>query len=1396
MSMSSLSNFKVLAWNVGGAGGRAFARALKLVLQTHRPEFVILLEPQISGGAANAVCDSLGFPRSIRVEASGRKGGIWVLWRDNDFTPHLISACSQHISLRIDSPGNPSWVLTAIYASPRQSEQSILWKNLLNQSKQIDIAWLLTGDFNAIRDLGEKAGPPANNTVRRCKLFNDRINSAELLDLGFSGPKFTWTRGNESTTVKASRIDRSLCNPRWNLAFPNTSVLHLPRTQSDHNPILTMIQMQENSGPGSRPFRFEAAWLSDSRLQDLVSNAWDSLVPLPSALVNLAGTLQDWNVNVLGSIQQRKRRFLARIKGVEDRLAIQFSPGLAKLHAKLEAELDQVLEQEEMLWFQRARDKWVKFGERNTAYFHQQTNLRRRKKKIKALQDEADNWVNDPLSLASLVFDSISNLYLQDGSTYEDKLPTGQFPRLSQEERLTLLRPFTTVDIHKAIFDMKPFQAPGPDGFHAAFYQHMWRVVGRSLTDMALAFFETGELPPSTTDSTLVLIPKVEVPEKVTHLRPISLNNVSLKAITKAMTSRLKPVMRKLVSPRQSSFIPGRQTADNILVVQEVLHSFRKKRGKKGGLVFKIDLEKAYDRLRWDFLRDTLKEVGLPSSWINCIMYCVEQNRMRILWNGELSEPFSPSRGVRQGDPLSPYLFVLCMERLSHRIDHAVREGLWKPVKLSVNGPPLTHLFFADDLLLFAEAENRQITIIRQCLEDFCFSSGQRVNYSKSIIYVSPNIGRRKATQMSQRAGIPLKAALGKYLGIQAIQERVTKGRYQSLILRIQKRMAPWKARRLSFAARLTLTQSVSVSLPVYNMQTELIPMGVCRSIDKLNRDFIWGDEEEKTKMHLVAWEKMTKSKKQGGVGIRPTRQANLAMLAKSGWRLLHDKESIWTQVMKAKYARHRQDLDMIRPIKGSSFSWASIAKVASLLKKGCAWNIKDGKKTHFWLDCWVSQVPLRELVTEQIPLDLEGAKVADMVGEDGGWRRELFENYLPEDVVQKILSVAVDNDSEEEDRLLWSASANGNFTTKSAFHLLSRQQPDPDETTWKIIWKLPTPERVRCFMWQAFLDKLATNALRYSRRVADSPDCARCSGQPETTLHLLRDCPPAVFFWARHVPQQHHTYFFTCNLREWLRMNLTSSATAGNGVEWPAFFSTATWLIWKNRSVFCFKGAGAAMSPPTLEFSILTKTKLWSDSWRSPSPLQDNRNRPATRVMADIGWGGPESGWVTLNIDGASNGNPGPAGAGGLLRDGTGKWLKGFVANLGIATAALAELWAFNHGMELAWKEGHRAIKIESDSQLAIHLIENRHDPIHPYATLLAGIRRMISRDWLVRIVHTYREGNRAADWLSKHSLVYPNGVYELTEPPDGLRQVLRDDMLGVTSQRRIVIPSTPLPP
>ena len=182
--------------------------------------------------------------------------------------------------------------------------------------------------------------------------------------------------------------------------------------------------------------------------------------------------------------------------------------------------------------------------------------------------------------------------------------------------------------------------------------------------------------------------------------------------------------MPKLIGPAQASFIPGRVSTDNIIVVQEAVHSMRRKKGRKGWMLLKLDLEKAYDRIRWDFLEDTLYAAKLPHIWIKWIMECVTNPGMSLLWNGERTEAFTPQRGLRQGDPLSPYLFVLCMERLCHQIEFSVANKEWKPITLSRGGPSLSHVCFADDLILFAEASLSQIRVVRKVLERFCEASG------------------------------------------------------------------------------------------------------------------------------------------------------------------------------------------------------------------------------------------------------------------------------------------------------------------------------------------------------------------------------------------------------------------------------------------------------------------------------------------------------------------------------------------------------------------------------------------------------------------------------------------------------------------------------------------------
>ncbi|CAL1401611.1 unnamed protein product [Linum trigynum] len=335
MSMVADFNFKICSWNVGGASGSAFLRALKLLVATHKPDILILLEPQISGDVADRVCGRMGFPNVMRVEAEGRSGGIWLCWDANIVRVELVSACFQHVMVKIQCASASPWLLTAVYASPRQESQRFLWQAIHRIGEEHDYPWLLTGDFNAIRSPLEQAGRTSTAILRRCKRFNEKMDQAELIDLGYSGPRFTWTRGEPPNDYKASRLDRSLCNTAWNVTFPNTSVHHLPRLHSDHHPILTEIGKQGVNLSSPRPFRFEGAWLTHDSYGNFLQDKWDSQVPLQEALRKMAEDLAEWNKNTFGNVLQKKRRLLRRINGIQTRIANGFSPGLFKLQANL-----------------------------------------------------------------------------------------------------------------------------------------------------------------------------------------------------------------------------------------------------------------------------------------------------------------------------------------------------------------------------------------------------------------------------------------------------------------------------------------------------------------------------------------------------------------------------------------------------------------------------------------------------------------------------------------------------------------------------------------------------------------------------------------------------------------------------------------------------------------------------------------------------------------------------------------------------------------------------------------------------------------------------------------------------------------------------------------------------
>lgn len=458
---------------------------------------------------------------------------------------------------------------------------------------------------------------------------------------------------------------------------------------------------------------------------------------------------------------------------------------------------------------------------------------------------------------------------------------------------------------------MGALKAPGPDGYQALFFQKHWNIVAKNVYDMVLPALEGKGFPDRVNKTNIVLLPKTESPELASHFRPIGLCNVAYKIVAKVLVNRIKPLLPVLISNTQASFVPGCQITDNVVIVQEVLHTMQRKQGVKGFMALKIDFEKAYDRLRWSFIRDTLLQMNLPILLIEVIMECVTSASLQVVWNGEPLQQFKPSRGIRQGDPLSPYLFVMCMERLYQTIEEAIIAKRWKPIRASRNGPLLSNLFFADDIILFAEADVDQANVIHDCLERFCKASGQRVSLAKSRVFYSKNVGTLAQQEISAALNMDATSDLGMYLGMPTLTSRVTKETYSHLCEKLDRRLAGWKTKYLSLAGRITLAKSTLSALGNYSMQSAKIPRSVCEEMDRKTRSFIWGSNDEQRKTHLIAWETLQKPVQHGGIGIRSAKQANAAFLTKLGWRILSEPNALWSRVIRAKYCARRCDVDM-----------------------------------------------------------------------------------------------------------------------------------------------------------------------------------------------------------------------------------------------------------------------------------------------------------------------------------------------------------------------------------------------------------------------------------------------------------------------------------------------------
>ena len=283
----------------------------------------------------------------------------------------------------------------------------------------------------------------------------------------------------------------------------------------------------------------------------------------------------------------------------------------------------------------------------------------------------------------------------------------------------------------------------------------------------------------------------------------------------------------------------------------ETLHTMHsRKKGKKGSMALKLDISKAYDRVEWHFLQRIMEKLGFPVEWINRVMSCVTTPSFSILINGKPFGMIHPSRGIRQGDPLSPYLFLLCAEGFTALLNKAESEGRIKGISICRGAPKVTNLMFADDSLLFCQASRDEGETIAEILQTYERASGQSINLEKSSVYFSSNTSEGQKGQILEALGVQEVDRFESYLSLPSLIGRAKYSTFSYLKDKIWKKLQGWKGMLLSRAGKEILIKAVAQSIPTYTMSVFQIPLKLCDELDALCAKFWWGQVGNERKIH------------------------------------------------------------------------------------------------------------------------------------------------------------------------------------------------------------------------------------------------------------------------------------------------------------------------------------------------------------------------------------------------------------------------------------------------------------------------------------------------------------------------------------------------------------------
>ncbi|GKB53018.1 RNA-directed DNA polymerase, eukaryota, reverse transcriptase zinc-binding domain protein, partial [Tanacetum coccineum] len=632
-----------------------------------------------------------------------------------------------------------------------------------------------------------------------------------------------------------------------------------------------------------------------------------------------------------GDVFENVKKLRESVKEIQQR--IDKDPrnnNLRSEEAVILKEYSKAMKEEELILYQKAKVKWLSVGDRNNAYFHKAIKSRQQRNRIDVVCDEFGKRFEG----SEVAEQFVSHFQKFFGKSKEVE-------KVSDMERL-LQNKLSNEDAAFMIREVCD--------------EEIKSVVGKDVCLAVKEFFGSGKILKEINSTLISLVPKIQTPQRVSDFRPIACCNVIYKCISKILTEMIKGCLDKLVSKNQSALIPNRHIQDNIMLAQELFKGYDRKMGPKR-VALKVDIQKAYDTVNWQFLEDILRGFGFHSKMVNWIMKCVTTTSFSICVNEDGCGYFKGGRGLRQGDPMSPYLFTLVMDILTMIIKT-------KDFSQGVEGS----------------------------IEEFGKVAGLIPNYNKRTI-IFGCLNNEEKQEILEVIPFKVENLPIRYFGVPLTSKRIRIKECKSLIEKVESRVFNWKNKCLSYAGRLMLVASVLESIHVYWASVIFLPDGVIKDINKILKDFLWNQNDGTKGRPKVAWKKVCRSKQKGGLGLKDLGVWNRAMIIKHLWHIITDKESLWVKWIITKKLKGRSIWEMEED-KNDSWGWRNILQQRNDFIKYR--NMYDGRfsasmtvedwmdqSNGIWPEGWIDKFPSLQNL-QNVRLDAQTKDIIKWRKKDG----------------------------------------------------------------------------------------------------------------------------------------------------------------------------------------------------------------------------------------------------------------------------------------------------------------------------------------------------------------------------------------------------------------------------